>query len=43
MRKIILLIVAAGLILCSLDVWAGNSSRTDIPENAAVFVISNAL
>jgi hypothetical protein len=43
MRKLILLIAAAGLILCSLDVWAGNGSRTDTPENAAVFIISNAL
>jgi hypothetical protein len=43
MRNIVLLIAAAGLILCSLDVWAENGSRTDTTENAAVFIISNAL
>ena len=42
MRKMLLLIAAAALILCSVDVWAGGS-RTDTTDDAAVFVISNAL
>jgi hypothetical protein len=42
MRNIILLIAAAALILCSVDVWAGGS-RTGTSDDAAVFVISNAL
>jgi len=42
MRNIIILIVATGLLLCSVDVWAGGS-RTDTADNAAVFVICNAL
>jgi hypothetical protein len=42
MRNIIILIVATGLLLCSVDVWAGGS-RTDTTDNAAVFVICNAL
>jgi hypothetical protein len=40
MRKIVLLIVATVLILCSLDVWAGGSRTTD---ETPTFVISNAL
>ena len=43
MRKIVLLIAAAALILCSVDVWAGGGSRTGTSDDAAVFVISNAL
>ena len=42
MRKIALLIAATVLFLCILEVWAGGS-RTGTTENAAVFVISNAL
>ncbi len=42
MRKVILLIAATALILCSVDVWAGGS-RTTTTDDAAVFVISNAL
>jgi hypothetical protein len=42
MRKIVLLIAATALFLCSVEVWAGGS-RTDTTDNAAVFVISNAL
>jgi hypothetical protein len=42
MRNIIILIVATGLLLCSVDVWAGGS-RTDTTDDAAVFVICNAL
>ncbi len=49
MRKVILLIAATALILCSVEVWAGGSrtwaggSRTDTTDDAAVFIISNAL
>jgi hypothetical protein len=42
MRKILLLIVATALILCSVDVWAGGP-WTGTTDEAAVFVISNAL
>jgi hypothetical protein len=42
MLKIILLIAATGLLLCSVDVWAGGS-RTDTADDAAVFIICNAL
>jgi hypothetical protein len=42
MRKIVLLIAAAALILCSVDVWAGGS-WTGTTDDAAVFVICNAL
>jgi hypothetical protein len=42
MRKLILLIAAIGLFLCSVDVWAGGS-RTATSDDAAVFVICNAL
>ncbi len=42
MRKVILLIAATALILCSVEVWAGGS-RTDTTDDAAVFIISNAL
>jgi hypothetical protein len=42
MRKVVLSIVAAALILRSVDVWAGGS-RTTTTDDAAVFVISNAL
>jgi len=42
MRKVILLIAATALILCSVDVWAGGS-RITTTDDAAVFVISNAL
>ena len=42
MRKIALLLAAAALCLGILEVWAGGS-RTETTENAAVFVISNAL
>jgi hypothetical protein len=37
MRNIIILIVATGLFLCSVDVWAGTT------DNAVVFVICDAL
>jgi hypothetical protein len=43
MRKIVLLIVATALILCSVEVWAGGSWTTASDDDAAVFVISNAL
>ena len=42
MCKVILLIAATALILCSVEVWAGGS-RTDTTDDAAVFIISNAL
>jgi hypothetical protein len=42
MRNIMLLIAAAALILCSVDVWAGGS-WTATTDEAAVFVITNAL
>jgi len=42
MRKIVLLIAATALFLCSVDVWAGGS-RTGTTDDAAVFVICNAL
>ena len=42
MRKVILLIAATALILCSVEVWAGGS-WTAATDEAAVFVISNAL
>jgi hypothetical protein len=42
MLKIILLIAATGLFLCSIDVWA-SGSRTDTSDDAPVFVLSNAL
>jgi len=42
MRKLILLIAATALFLCSISVWAGGS-RTETTDDAAVFVISNAL
>jgi hypothetical protein len=42
MSKIVLLIAATALILCSVDVWAGGSWTTT-SDDAAVFVISNAL
>jgi hypothetical protein len=42
MRKIVLLITATALFLCSVDVWAG-SSRTSADQDAPVFIISNAL
>ncbi len=42
MRKIALLIAATALCLGIVEVWTGGS-RTDTNENAAVFVISNAL
>ncbi len=41
-RNIVILIVATGLFLCSVEVWAGGS-RTDATDDAAVFVICNAL
>jgi hypothetical protein len=42
MRKIILLIAATALFLCSVDVWAGTPwIGTD--DDAPVFVISHAL
>jgi hypothetical protein len=43
MRNIVLLIVATILILCSVEVWAGGSRTTASDDDAAVFVISNAL
>jgi hypothetical protein len=42
MRKIILLMAAIALMLCSVEVWAG-SSRIATSDDAPVFVISNAL
>jgi len=42
MRKIVLLIAATTLFLCSVEVWAGGSWTADT-DDAAVFVISNAL
>jgi hypothetical protein len=42
MRKTVLLIAAIALILGSVEVWAGGS-RTGTSDEAAVFVISNAL
>ena len=42
MPKIILLIAATALILCSIEVWAGGS-RIATTDDAAVFVLSNAL
>jgi len=42
MRKIVLLIAATALLLCSVDVWAGGSWTADT-DDAAVFVICNAL
>ena len=42
MRKIILLIAATALILCSVEVWAGGS-RIATMDDAPVFVLSNAL
>ena len=42
MRKIVLLIAATALLLCSVDVWAGGA-RTGATHDAAVFVICNAL
>ena len=42
MRKLILLIAATALFLCSISVWAGGS-QTETTDDAAVFVISNAL
>ena len=42
MRNIVLLIAAAALILSSVEVWAGGS-WTAATDEAAVFVISNAL
>ncbi len=42
MRNIVLLIAATALILCSVEVWAGGS-RTTTTDDAAVFIISNAL
>jgi hypothetical protein len=42
MRKRILLIAATALFLCSISVWAGGS-QTETTDDAAVFVISNAL
>jgi hypothetical protein len=42
MRKIVLLIAATALFLCSVDVWA-SGSRTDLTNDAGVFLISNAL
>jgi hypothetical protein len=42
MRKVALLLAATALCLGIMEVWAVGS-RTDTTENAAVFVISNAL
>ncbi len=42
MRRIVLLIAATALILCSVEVWAGGS-RTADTDDAPVFIISNAL
>src|SRR5439155_25922034 len=42
MRKIVLLIAATALILCSIEVWAGGS-RIATTDDAAVFVLSTAL
>ena len=42
MRKLILLIATTAMFLCSISVWAGGS-RTETTDDAAVFVISNAL
>jgi hypothetical protein len=42
MRKIALLLAVTALCLGIVEVWTGGS-RTDTSENAAVFVISNAL
>jgi hypothetical protein len=42
MRKIVVLIAAAALILGCVEVWAGGSWITP-SDDAAVFVISNAL
>jgi hypothetical protein len=42
MRKIILVIVATGLFLCSVNVWA-SASRTADTYEAPTFVICNAL
>jgi hypothetical protein len=42
MRKIVVLIAAAALILGCVEVWAGGSWTTP-SDDAAVFVISNAL
>jgi hypothetical protein len=42
MRNMIILIVATGLHLCSVDVWAGGSWTT-ATDDAPVFVISNAV
>jgi len=42
MRKIVLLIAATALILCSIEVWAGGS-RIATTDDAPVFVLSNAL
>jgi hypothetical protein len=42
MRKVVLLIAATALFLCSADVWAGGLWTT-ATDDAPVFVISNAL
>ena len=42
MRKIVLLITATALFLCSVEVWAGGAWSTATPDSA-VFVICNAL
>jgi hypothetical protein len=43
MLRIVLLIAATALFLCSVEVWAGGSRIHTTDDTAAVFIISNAL
>jgi hypothetical protein len=43
MRKLILLLIATALILCSVNVWAGGSRAVDNDEGGPTFIICNAL
>jgi hypothetical protein len=43
MRRLILLLAGAALIVCTVDVWAGGSRTAHNDEGGPTFVISNAL